>query len=212
MSVNTGEAWLQSNHKRAMDLSVVALFAIPSALAGTAAAVALGVEMRRNPLFMQPRVGQSLEEPLYVPKLVTLIGPTDTQTSARGYDHDRASRVGRVVRKLHIDESPQLYSVLKGDMSIVGPRPIVQVDYEQVMDALSPQEQRAYTHARLLCKPGIVAPDTHVQHQTNGMTIMPNERAQRVIEYANTASLKVDVQLMRGSGRAVLEDFLPEQL
>ena len=61
----------------------------------------------------------------------------------------RITRVGRVLRKYHLDEIPQLYNVLKGQMSIVGPRP----ERPQIIDILK-EKIPYYTH-RLKVKPGI---------------------------------------------------------
>jgi lipopolysaccharide/colanic/teichoic acid biosynthesis glycosyltransferase len=62
---------------------------------------------------------------------------------------ERPLKVGKVIRKLRIDESPQFLNVLKGDMSVVGPRPEM-VEFHNMM-----KEQIPFYNMRLLVKPGI---------------------------------------------------------
>lgn len=63
-------------------------------------------------------------------------------------DDPRITRVGRFIRKVSIDELPQLFNVLKGDMSIVGPRPALPSEVEQYTDY---QRQRLYVTPGLTC-------------------------------------------------------------
>lgn len=196
-----GEEYLASPYKRALDVSVVTVFGGPALLLGSIAAVGLSVEMRRKPWFVQSRIGQEAK-PFNVPKLVTLAGPIENLPSYKGYDHVRASRIGKVVRKLHIDEGPQLLKVAQGDMSAVGGyRPLVEKDHLMVMDSLSPAEQSQYLQAMRIAKPAIVT--TLSQHQHHDAVIDAYERAMSTIEYAHNASLRGDLQLLISAGLAV---------
>jgi lipopolysaccharide/colanic/teichoic acid biosynthesis glycosyltransferase len=111
--------------KRALDLaaSLVALLLLSPVLAATALAVML--EGGRPVLFRQVRVGQGGREfGMYkFRSMVTnaaAIGPYHTSA-----DDPRITRVGRFIRRTSLDELPQLFNVLLGDMSLVGPRPDV---------------------------------------------------------------------------------------
>lgn len=111
--------------KRALDLaaSLVALLLLSPLLAATALAVML--EGGRPVLFRQVRVGQGGREfGMYkFRSMVTnaaAIGPYHTSA-----DDPRITRVGRFIRRTSLDELPQLFNVLLGDMSLVGPRPDV---------------------------------------------------------------------------------------
>lgn len=85
--------------------------------------IALAIDLRESPFFTQPRPGR-------IGKLFTLykLKTMRTQTDATGTllpDHVRVSWVGNWVRKLSIDELPQLWNIAKGDMAFIGPRPLL---------------------------------------------------------------------------------------
>ncbi|HXH06591.1 MAG TPA: sugar transferase [Vicinamibacterales bacterium] len=110
--------------KRAFDVLVAATFAV--LLAPVAALIALAIRLDDGGpvLFVQERVGRG-GRPFRCPKFRTmragaaLRGAGGTVTE----DDDRLTRVGRLLRLWTLDEIPQLWSILKGDMSVVGPRP-----------------------------------------------------------------------------------------
>lgn len=85
--------------------------------------IALAIDLRESPFFTQPRPGR-------FGKLFTLykLKTMRTQTDAAGTllpDHVRVSWLGNWVRKLSIDELPQLWNIAKGDMVFIGPRPLL---------------------------------------------------------------------------------------
>ncbi len=111
--------------KRLFDIvvSLAALLALSPVLAATALAVML--ESGLPVLFRQVRVGQGGREfGMYkfrsMVKNAAAIGPYHTRA-----DDPRITRVGRFIRRTSLDELPQLFNVLLGDMSLVGPRPDV---------------------------------------------------------------------------------------
>ena len=77
--------------------------------------------------------------------------PDTSQSDREGvcmkfFKDPRVTRIGRIIRKLSIDELPQLYNVVKGDMALIGPRPHLVNEYNQYNRS---------TLGRLFCKPGI---------------------------------------------------------
>ncbi|WP_240782029.1 sugar transferase [Qipengyuania sediminis] len=110
--------------KRLFDLAIAVpalLFLGPLMIA---VAIAIKLDSRGPVLFRQPRVGRNnvIFEILKFRSMRQELGDRDG-TRSTGRDDDRISRVGRFIRRTSIDELPQLLNVIKGDMSIVGPRP-----------------------------------------------------------------------------------------
>lgn len=108
--------------KRAMDLGIAvpALIATAPVMAG--AAVAIAASMGRPILFRQARAGEQ-GRPFEIFKFRTMrLGDTDASPDG---DHLRITRLGQFLRDTSIDELPQLVNVIRGDMSIVGPRPLL---------------------------------------------------------------------------------------
>jgi len=103
----------------------------------------------------------------------------------------RITRVGRIIRRLSIDELPQLWNVFKGDMSLVGPRPALPVEVSQY--SLEDRD-------RLDAKPGITC-----TWQVTGRSDIPfNEQVLLDIEYINQQSVKNDLKLLVKTVPAVL--------
>jgi lipopolysaccharide/colanic/teichoic acid biosynthesis glycosyltransferase len=102
-----------------------------------------------------------------------------------GYD-PRVTRVGRILRKTHLDEIPQLWSILVGDMSVVGPRPErPELDTEMEIDA---SEWRS----RWFVKPGLTG-----LAQINGATGHdPDEKLRYDIEYIRRRSFWFDIRIV----------------
>ena len=136
--------------KRLLDLilgSVAALIALPvMAIAG----VAIRLEGRGPILYRQRRVGEHGRE-FEMLKLRTMRLDSEPDGSPRWSSaaDERVTRVGRILRRLHMDELPQLWNVLRGEMTLVGPRP--------ERPELVPQLERQFPNyeRRHLVKPGI---------------------------------------------------------
>jgi exopolysaccharide biosynthesis polyprenyl glycosylphosphotransferase len=120
--------------KRAFDVALAALALLVAAPVLAVAAVAIKVDSPGPVFFGQTRVGRG-NRPFRIWKLRTMVADADAmkaqladQNQADGplfkMDHDpRVTRVGRFLRKTSLDELPQLWNVLRNDMSLVGPRP-----------------------------------------------------------------------------------------
>jgi lipopolysaccharide/colanic/teichoic acid biosynthesis glycosyltransferase len=106
-------------------------------------------------------------------------------------DDPRVTRVGRVLRKTSLDELPQLVNVLKGDMSLVGPRPV---------PAYEVAEYRAWHRERLAALPGITG-----LWQVNGRCqVSFDDMIDMDIEYVRNRSLRLDVKILLLTIPAVL--------
>lgn len=111
--------------RRAFDLTVAGIAILVSAPLIALAAIAIKVDSSGPALFRQQRIGRG-RQPIETLKLRTMGVGADRAGPQVTADRDpRITRVGRWLRKTKIDELPQLWNVLRGDMSIVGPRPEV---------------------------------------------------------------------------------------
>lgn len=136
-------------------LSLIALIVLSPVF--IIAAIAILLEDGRPVFFVQPRAGRNLKHfqmykfrSMYKnadTKLKDLLKDNEQEGHAFKIHNDpRITGVGKVIRRLSIDELPQLLNVIKGDMSLVGPRPILTWQMEEC----SPYEQQ-----RLLVRPGL---------------------------------------------------------
>ena len=134
--------------KRTFDI-VVALTALVLAAPVMGVLALLTKTSRGSVLYRQTRMGED-GRPFTILKFRTMRCDAERDGAAfAGHDDPRATRVGRSVRRTHLDELPQLWNVLKGDMSIVGPRP-ERPEFIEMIEATVPFWSR-----RLLVKPGI---------------------------------------------------------
>ncbi len=111
--------------KRALDVALAGAGLLVAAPAIMALAVAVKLESPGPAFFVQTRVGRG-RRPIRIPKLRTMVADADRggpQVTAA--QDPRITRVGAFLRRTKLDELPQLWSVLRGDMSLVGPRPEV---------------------------------------------------------------------------------------
>jgi exopolysaccharide biosynthesis polyprenyl glycosylphosphotransferase len=107
--------------KRALDVAIAATLLVAAAPVLAVLAVAIRLRTGKAPLFRQQRVTRRGRTASVI-KLRTLTGPADPDTSW-GVSEHQCSTLGRWLRITHLDELPQLWNVLRGDLSLVGPRP-----------------------------------------------------------------------------------------
>jgi exopolysaccharide biosynthesis polyprenyl glycosylphosphotransferase len=136
--------------KRVMDISGAIVGLVVLALVSPFVALAILLEDGRPILYSQARLGQGGKK-FYIQKFRTMRPDAEAQgTPLWTHEGDpRMTRVGKVLRRMHIDEFPQFLSVLKGDMSLVGPRP----ERPELVEML--EKEIPFYRARLLVKPGI---------------------------------------------------------
>lgn len=108
--------------KRLFDVVVATTLLVLAAPVFVAVAVAVRLSSPGPILFRQKRIGQ-FGEPFEVLKFRSMRVNDDSDTAWSVDGDDRVTRVGRLLRPTHLDELPQLVNVLRGEMSIVGPRP-----------------------------------------------------------------------------------------
>lgn len=134
--------------KRALDIVVSSLVLVLGAPVWGLIALAIWLDSGRPILFVQERVGKGGKSfRLY--KFRTMLPEGNPDTAWRHRDDPRITRVGRWLRRTHLDEIPQLWNVLKGEMSLVGPRP-ERPYYVQLFTEMVPEYPRRHS-----VKPGI---------------------------------------------------------
>jgi lipopolysaccharide/colanic/teichoic acid biosynthesis glycosyltransferase len=169
---------------RALDVAIAASLLILASPLLAAAAAAIKLESRGPAFYRQRRVGKD-GRPFELWKLRTMV-PGAEAMGAGIYvleGDPRITRLGRVLRRLSLDELPNLVNVLKGEMAMVGPRPTIQ---EQV-DRYTERQRR-----RLEVKPGITG-----WAQVNGRVSLPwPERIELDVWYVEHRSLWLDLKVL----------------
>jgi lipopolysaccharide/colanic/teichoic acid biosynthesis glycosyltransferase len=170
--------------KRAIDLVGATVGLTLSAPLVAASAIAVRLEDRGPVLFRQERVGRD-GELFDVLKLRTMVVNAHTQGAGYAVDRgdSRITRVGSLLRKTSLDELPQLWNVLRGEMSLVGPRPTLSYQVEQYTE-----RQRR----RLEVKPGLTG-----WAQVNGRASLSwPDRIELDVWYVEHRSLALDARIL----------------
>jgi lipopolysaccharide/colanic/teichoic acid biosynthesis glycosyltransferase len=169
---------------RAADVTVAsAALAVASPLLGLAA-LAIKLSDRGPVLYRQTRVGKDGAD-FELLKLRTMVVGAERQGAGYAVDEGdpRITPVGRVLRRLSLDELPQLWNVVRGDMSVVGPRPTLRYQVERY----TPHQRR-----RLEVKPGITG-----WAQVHGRATLPwEERIELDVWYAEHRSPWLDLKIL----------------
>lgn len=178
--------------KRALDLLIGGLGTIVAAPLVAVAALLIRLESPGHPIYKQRRVGKD-GAPFEIYKLRTMVRGAEFTGAGLAVQEgdDRITRVGAFLRRTSLDELPNLWNVVRGEMSIVGPRPTVQVQVDQYSE-----RQRG----RLKVKPGLTG-----WAQVNGRAALPwSERIELDLWYVEHQSLKLDLQILARTWRLVL--------
>lgn len=139
--------WVVDWRKAVLDRAIGALLFVPGLLALVPMLLWSAVSFKANPIFLQRRVGLGGKS-FGMLKLRTL--PTTTpQDLDRGQldEEHQASGIARLLRATHLDELPQIWHVFSGEMSLVGPRPMI----ESIVDGLEPE----FRNFREVARPGL---------------------------------------------------------
>jgi lipopolysaccharide/colanic/teichoic acid biosynthesis glycosyltransferase len=183
--------------KRTLDL----LIAVPGALLTApmigAIALAIRLESKGYPIYTQTRVGADGRE-FAIYKLRTMVHGAEFVGAGLAIQEgdERITRIGSMLRRYSLDELPNLWNVLRGEMSIVGPRPTIPVQVNQYTER---------QFGRLRVKPGITG-----WAQVNGRAALPwAERIELDLWYVEHQCLALDLRILArtvrlvGSGRGL---------
>ncbi|HEY3945089.1 MAG TPA: sugar transferase [Solirubrobacteraceae bacterium] len=177
--------------KRILDL----LIAVPGALLSAPLigliALAIRLESRGYPIYTQTRVGKDGRE-FSIYKLRTMVSGAEFLGAGLAIQEsdERITRVGELLRRYSLDEMPNLWNVVRGEMSIVGPRPTIPIQVSQYTER---------QFGRLRVKPGITG-----WAQVNGRAALPwTERIELDLWYVEHRSLALDLRILARTVRLV---------
>lgn len=172
--------------KRVFDICASLLAIIVLAIPMLIVAVCVKMDSRGPILYRQERVGKN-------GKAFMLYKFRSMRTDAEKhgakwaeYDDDRCTRIGKFLRKTHIDELPQLFNILSGDMSVVGPRPerdCFYTEFESYIEGFS---------QRLCVKPGL----SGLAQISGGYDLTPEQKILFDLEYIEKRNFWFDIKII----------------
>lgn len=140
-------------------------------------------------IYKQERVGR-FGQPFYIYKLRSMVRNAENGRPELSTENDsRITRIGRFLRKTHLDEIPQFFNVIKGDMSLVGPRPERKFYIDQIV-----KQAPHYTHLHKL-RPGITSWGQVKYGYASNVDEML-ERLQYDMLYLKNISLYIDFKIL----------------
>lgn len=180
--------------KRAIDVLLAAILLLLVAPVLLLAIALIRLTSRGSAIFVQKRIGHQCR-PFDMYKLRTMVVGADAledrlaeacgdRTFLKIESDPRTTRLGRLLRKYSIDELPQLYNVLRGEMSLVGPRPLLPADFRKF-----PREEQM---RRFSVKPGV----TGLWQVRGRSACTDQERIGLDLEYVVRRSLWLDLKIL----------------
>ncbi len=169
---------------RVADVALAGLGLVVASPFLAAAALAVKLEDRGPVLFRQTRVGKDGED-FELLKLRSMVVDAERQGAGVAVDRGdaRITRVGRILRRTSIDELPQLWNVVRGEMSVIGPRPTLRYQVERYTE-----RQRR----RLEVRPGLTG-----WAQIHGRATLPwADRIELDVWYVEHRSARVDLTIL----------------
>jgi sugar transferase EpsL len=187
--VPSGRKTVALTIKRAMDVFLSILLLILLVPVYVPIALAILLTMGRPVLFRQMRPGLH-GEPFEMLKFRTMSAERDGDGVLLP-DAERLTRLGRLLRSLSLDELPELVNVARGEMSLVGPRPLLM----QYLERYSPRQARRHE-----MRPGVTGPVT-----TGGRNLLSwDEKFELDVAYVDSWSLRLDMKILWRTVRAIV--------
>ena len=173
--------------KRALDLAIAVPSLVVLSPVLTGISLAIYLDAGRPVVLVQGRIGHR-RRPFRLYKFRSMKQDASQRTAATGEavvssDDDRLTRTGRLLRETGLDELPQLWNVIRGDMSLVGPRP-----YMATQANLVP----SWAARRWDVKPGVVC----LAEVTGRNALAWETRLTRDVAYVETASIWTDIKII----------------
>lgn len=201
---------LYSRHvKRILDFVLALILIIPCAVVMIPIAIAVKLSSP-GPVFYTALRGGYHNRPFNILKFRTMVVGADKYSSTTALNDPRVTKVGRMLRHSKLDELPQLFNILKGDMSFIGPRPELLRYTTQYTE-----EQQCI----LWVRPGITDPSSiklisldelvgHDDPEGNYETKILGEKNRMRVEYAKNQSFSLDARVFFQTLQTVLQKNL----
>ncbi len=192
--------WVHSSLRRKRDILIAT-----SALTLAVPIGSTGLLLSRlidgpKPLFDQKRVGKH-GELFTIHKIRTMPSCTEDNPSAGATDK-RSSKLGKILRLAAIDEIPQFYNVLSGDLSLIGPRALIEAEISEMKELLEPDLFNPWYSIYTSAGPGCVSSFGHDSHATERNLIASyRSRAESDIRDYKVASPLNDLKLIMRVGQ-----------
>lgn len=176
--------------KRLMDIFISFLILVISSPITLLTAVAIKIDSKGPVFFKQERLGQN-GKPFNVIKFRSMIQDAEKYTGPvwSKKDDPRVTRMGKFVRKVRIDEIPQMFNVLKGEMSLVGPRP----ERAYFVEKLS--QEIPYYRRRLKVRPGVTG-WAQIKHKYDESIEDVKIKLKYDLFYIENMSLRMDFKIL----------------
>lgn len=189
-----GEAWIKSSLKREMDIGMVLASGPLTAPLGAVALVAARILDGQQAIFKQYRYGEGCQL-FEVTKITTMREDEDPEAE----DGKIVTDYGERIRPYAIDEIPQLVSILKGDMSLVGPRALSSKVLDGMMSTLDRNTFDEWLHAFMSSRPGGFSTYGISMRDPNFTEEPYQAKARMDIDDFNIASFRHDMQMIKGA-------------
>ena len=182
-------AW-ERRVKRLMDISVSLFVLLAFLPIWVLVAIAIKLDSKGPVFYSQERVGRH-GKIFRILKFRSMYQDAESRTGPiwAGKDDPRVTRVGKILRKLRIDEVPQLINVLKGEMSLVGPRPERPYFVERL------KKEIPYYTRRLRVRPGITG-WAQIKHEYDQSLDDVRKKIQYDLYYLENMSLRMDLKII----------------
>jgi putative colanic acid biosysnthesis UDP-glucose lipid carrier transferase len=176
--------------KRCCDIVIAAVLVVFTLPLMLVVATLIKLDSRGPVLFRQHRSGRD-RKPFVILKFRTMDAQPSSDCRQATRNDRRVTRIGRLLRKSSVDELPQIFNVLRGDMSLVGPRPHplwLDEAFDELIDGY---------HERYLVKPGItgLAQTSGLRGETPNRAAM-QRRVEKDLEYVEKHSLALDMKIL----------------
>ncbi len=192
-SVTVGESKMNAfneNLKRIFDCTAAIGGSIVFSLLILGIYIAIKCDSKGPAIFKQTRIGRGGKPfTLYKFRSMRITSEADGKPALCQQGDERLTKVGKFIREHHLDELPQLWNVIKGDMSFVGPRPERQYYIDKIM-AVNPDYEKLYA-----LRPGLFSYATLHNGYTDTLEKML-KRLDYDLEYLQTRSLAMDTKII----------------